>query len=373
MRWWNIKSMNRVGAAALVVLISAALPACGDSETADVPRAETEEEAGLKREILEVERRLDGLQNKVKEVMEGLKGEAPEEKPADATTEKAETPSEELQRVMESLETPIVAEAPEEHAAQPGEEANGDEGNREDAVAEGAPETKPAEPGEEVKSGGKPEAPVAKAPVIPALPKEKQAEATRKVKPPAAARTPKARPSPPVEEIKEDAQEKPAAVVAKAPAPAAGERNTATLKAIAEPVPLGDGQEERGRPRPSIGPLSPAPAPEPAPAPAAKTVDDLNHFDLGLIEWRQNNLPAAIVHFKAVIASEPGNAHAYWNLALVYDQQGEGTNAIRMMEEAEKIYKNYGDPEDMRKARDHLVSWHEKYGTAQGTANREKS
>ncbi len=335
MRWCNLKSLTRVGAAALLILFAQALSACGDADKADVPRGETEEEAGLKREILDVERRLDGLQSKVKEVMEGLKGEDTEEKPsADVAAEKAETPSEELQRVMESLETPIGAEAPEEHAAKQGEETRQGEENPEAPVAKSQPEIKPAHPGEEVKSGtGKPEAPVVAASpkILPPLPEERPAQAARKTEPAAEAGTPKARPSQPVEETKKDTQEKAAAEVAKTPAPA------------------------------------------PEPAPAVKIIDDLNHFDLGLIEWRQNNLPAAIVHFKAAIASEPANAHAYWNLALVYDQQGEGTKAIRMMEEAEKIYKNFGDQEDMLKARDHLLSWHEKYGDGPGMANRGKS
>jgi tetratricopeptide (TPR) repeat protein len=111
----------------------------------------------------------------------------------------------------------------------------------------------------------------------------------------------------------------------------------------------------QGRPRPNFGTIPVAPVPRPP------KEDGPNHFDLGLAEWQQNHLQAAIGHFKAALAAEPTNAHAYWNLALIYDLKGEGASAIEMMEKAEAIYHAYGEREDMLKARERLLDWYKGY------------
>ena len=111
----------------------------------------------------------------------------------------------------------------------------------------------------------------------------------------------------------------------------------------------------QGRSRPNFGTIPVAPVPRPP------KEDGPNHFDLGLAEWQQNHLQAAIGHFKAALAAEPTNAHAYWNLALIYDLKGEGASAIEMMEKAEAIYRAYGEREDMLKARERLLDWYKGY------------
>jgi tetratricopeptide (TPR) repeat protein len=113
------------------------------------------------------------------------------------------------------------------------------------------------------------------------------------------------------------------------------------------------------RPRPVFGTV------QAQPEPAAKE-EGGKAFDLGLAEWRQNNFSAAIGHFEAAVTAEPNNAHAFWNLAVLLDRQGEGKKAIAAMERAEEIYRAHGQREDVLKAREHLLEWYKKYGGQAG-------
>ncbi len=239
---------------------------CDGPEEAQAPPEKPDSAMQVfKKEVEDMETRLDGFQKKLQGVMENLKTPAAPGEEEAAKKPAPPTPSEELQEVMESLKTPVA-------------------------------------PGEET----------AKKPVVSA----------------------------------------PAPVGAQDPAP----RPRRSVKAEAAPAMPASPK----RPRPVFGTV------QAQPEPAAKEEEGGKAFDLGLAEWRQNNFSAAIGHFEAAVTAEPNNAHAFWNLAVLLDRQGEGKKAIAAMERAEEIYRAHGQREDVLKAREHLLEWYKKYGGQAG-------
>lgn len=69
--------------------------------------------------------------------------------------------------------------------------------------------------------------------------------------------------------------------------------------------------------------------------------DPESHFKLGLDYWQSKNLDAAIQHFEEVVRLEPVNAHAYWNLSLLFEEKDMGTEALIYTKKAENIYKKF--------------------------------
>ncbi len=111
----------------------------------------------------------------------------------------------------------------------------------------------------------------------------------------------------------------------------------------------------------------------PAPEPAKKILEESNEvvrfvpsdpdllFRLGLDQWRSKNLNGAIEQFEEVVRLEPENAHAYWNLGLIYKQKGEGEVAVAHIKKAEDLYLKYNYFSYAEESREHLDSLIKKY------------
>lgn len=87
-----------------------------------------------------------------------------------------------------------------------------------------------------------------------------------------------------------------------------------------------------------------------------------SHFQLGLEHWLAKNLVAAINQFQEVIRVAPENAHAYWNLALLYNENNQGPEAIAYIKKARAIYSKYEYTAYAEEARKRLNGYLEKYG-----------
>lgn len=66
-----------------------------------------------------------------------------------------------------------------------------------------------------------------------------------------------------------------------------------------------------------------------------------SHFRLGMDYWRFNNLDAAIRHFEEAVRLDWENAHAYWNLSLLYEDKNMGSEAVDNAIKAKAIYSKY--------------------------------
>ena len=62
-----------------------------------------------------------------------------------------------------------------------------------------------------------------------------------------------------------------------------------------------------------------------------------------------------------MIRLAPENAHAYWNLGLLYDKLNQGPEAIANLKKAEGIYSKYNYPEFVADTRKRLNQFSEKY------------
>ena len=69
--------------------------------------------------------------------------------------------------------------------------------------------------------------------------------------------------------------------------------------------------------------------------------DPGSHFRLGMDYWRSNNLDAAIQHFEEVVRLDPENAHAFWNLSILYEKMNKGSEALNNAIKAKAIYSKY--------------------------------
>jgi tetratricopeptide (TPR) repeat protein len=86
------------------------------------------------------------------------------------------------------------------------------------------------------------------------------------------------------------------------------------------------------------------------------------HFQLGLEFWLSKNLDKAIDQFQQVVRVTPENAHAYWNLGLLYDENNRGPEAIANMKKAQAIYSKYKYSTYAEEAGKRIKSFVEKYG-----------
>ncbi|GJL77022.1 MAG: hypothetical protein NPINA01_00110 [Nitrospinaceae bacterium] len=66
-----------------------------------------------------------------------------------------------------------------------------------------------------------------------------------------------------------------------------------------------------------------------------------SHFRLALDFWRARKLDKAIQHFKEVVRRDHENAHAYWNLGLIYEEKKDHLQAMENIKKAETIYLKY--------------------------------
>ncbi|MFQ5451618.1 MAG: tetratricopeptide repeat protein [Nitrospinaceae bacterium] len=89
--------------------------------------------------------------------------------------------------------------------------------------------------------------------------------------------------------------------------------------------------------------------------------DPEDHFKLGLGYWRQKELSSAISEFQQVVQLDPENAHAFWNLGLLYNEIGEGEDAIINMRKSEELYTKYDYPEYALESRKRLDKFYKKY------------
>ncbi len=109
------------------------------------------------------------------------------------------------------------------------------------------------------------------------------------------------------------------------------------------------------------------------PAPAKKMIEESNEvvrfvpsdpdllFRLGLDQWKSKNLNGAIEQFEEVVRLEPENAHAFWNLGLIFKQKGQGQEAVDHMKKAEDLYLKYNYFSYAEETREHLDSLIKKY------------
>jgi tetratricopeptide (TPR) repeat protein len=84
--------------------------------------------------------------------------------------------------------------------------------------------------------------------------------------------------------------------------------------------------------------------------------DPDSHFRLGLDYWRSKKPDEAIRHFKEVLRLDPENAHAYWNLGLLYEEKQDDSLAVDYIKKAEAIYLKYGYSTYVEQAKKHLES-----------------
>lgn len=79
-----------------------------------------------------------------------------------------------------------------------------------------------------------------------------------------------------------------------------------------------------------------------------------SHFRRGIDFWKSKQLDKAIRHFKEVVRLDHENAHAYWNLGLIYEEKKDDLQAIDNMKKAETIYLKYKYPLYAQQARRHV-------------------
>lgn len=85
------------------------------------------------------------------------------------------------------------------------------------------------------------------------------------------------------------------------------------------------------------------------------------HFILGTNYWTLNDYNKSIEHYQRVLLLEPDYDLAHWNLSSIYNQQGDGTNAIIHMKKAEEIFSKKEDLRSLASARKRLRDYFVKY------------
>ena len=93
-----------------------------------------------------------------------------------------------------------------------------------------------------------------------------------------------------------------------------------------------------------------------------------SHFRQGLDFWKSKQLDEAIKHFKEVVRLDHENAHAYWNLGLIYEEKKDDLQAIDNMKKAETIYLKYKYPLYAQQARRHVEKLSRKKNTSPESA-----
>lgn len=84
-------------------------------------------------------------------------------------------------------------------------------------------------------------------------------------------------------------------------------------------------------------------------------------FILGSNYWTLNNNNKAIKHYKRALTLDPEYSAAHWNLSVIYNQNGDGANAISHMKKAEAIYLKMEDLRSLARAREKLRGFFSKY------------
>ena len=84
-------------------------------------------------------------------------------------------------------------------------------------------------------------------------------------------------------------------------------------------------------------------------------------FILGSDYWVLNNHEKAIEHYERALRLDPDYDPALWNLSAIYNQKGDGAEAIIHMKKAEAIFLEREDVKSLAKARKQLRDFFAKY------------
>jgi tetratricopeptide (TPR) repeat protein len=84
-------------------------------------------------------------------------------------------------------------------------------------------------------------------------------------------------------------------------------------------------------------------------------------FILGSDYWVLNNHDKAIEHYERALRLDPEYDPALWNLSAIYNQKGDGVEAIIHMKKAEAIFLDREDVKSLAKARKKLRHFFVKY------------
>ena len=84
-------------------------------------------------------------------------------------------------------------------------------------------------------------------------------------------------------------------------------------------------------------------------------------FILGSDYWVLNNHKKAIEHYERALRLDPDYDPALWNLSAIYNQKGDGAEAIIHMKKAEAIFLEREDVKSLAKARKQLREFFAKY------------
>lgn len=85
------------------------------------------------------------------------------------------------------------------------------------------------------------------------------------------------------------------------------------------------------------------------------------HFILGNNYSTLNDESKAIDHFQRALLLEPDYDSAHWNLSSIYNQKGDGANAIIHMKKVEEILQKKKDLRSLASARKRLRDYFVKY------------
>ena len=84
-------------------------------------------------------------------------------------------------------------------------------------------------------------------------------------------------------------------------------------------------------------------------------------FILGSDYWVLDNYDKAIEHFQRALRLDPEYDPALWNLSAIYNQKGDGAEAIIHMKKVEAIFLKRQDVKSLAKARKKLRDFFAKY------------
>ncbi len=84
-------------------------------------------------------------------------------------------------------------------------------------------------------------------------------------------------------------------------------------------------------------------------------------FILGSDYWVLENHDKAIEHYQRALKLDPDYDPALWNLSAIYNQKGDGAEAIIHMKKAEAIFLKREDVKSLAKARKQLRRYFAKY------------
>lgn len=85
------------------------------------------------------------------------------------------------------------------------------------------------------------------------------------------------------------------------------------------------------------------------------------HFILGSNYLILDNYDKSIEHYQRALLLEPDYDSAHWNLSSIYNQKGDGANAIIHMKKVEEIFLKKEDIKSLANARKRLKAYFVKY------------